>query len=116
MDDAHETQGAALTKLRLITNRAMVDAAFALHAADHRFTTVATMTPPCTDEKLRRAREDLWRARHRFVAAGKRVVGLSRQQSRVRTARLDDRFEAEHHVECRTTREPPHDRQAGTWI
>jgi hypothetical protein len=101
MDDAHDAQDAALTKLRLITNRAMVDAAFALHAADHRFVNVATTTPPCTDEKLRRARDDLWRARHRFVAAGKRAVGLPRQQSRVRTAQLDEQFKAEHHLGSR---------------
>jgi hypothetical protein len=101
MDDAHDTQDAALTKLRLTTTRAMVDAAFALHAVDHRFVNVATTTPPCTDEKLRGAREDLWHARHRFVAAGKRVVGLPRQQSRVRTAQLDEQFKAEHHLESR---------------
>src|SRR2546430_1497120 len=82
IDDAHDTQDAALTKLRLITGRAMVDAAFNLHGAVHAFVDVATAIPQRTDDDLRRAREELWQARHRFVAAGKRAVGLPRQHSR----------------------------------
>jgi hypothetical protein len=37
--------------------------------------------------------------RHQFVAAGKRVVGLPRQQSRVRVAQVSDRFRARHDLE-----------------
>jgi len=99
IDGAHDVQDGVLTKLRLFTSGAMVDAAFALHAADHQYVNVVTATPACTDDELRRVREHLWQVRHQFVAAGKRVVGLPRRQSRVRVAQVSDHFRARHDLE-----------------
>jgi len=67
----------ALTKLRLITNKAMVDAAKDLHAADHGFVEAATASPRAAALDLDFSLALLWRARRQFLAAGKRTIGLS---------------------------------------
>ncbi len=87
IQEAHDGQDAMLTKLRLLTSRAMVDAAFEVHAAGHVFVDAATETPRRTLDDVRRAGDELWRARHRFVSLGKRTVGLPGRQSRVTEAR-----------------------------
>lgn len=82
ISDAHATQDAALTKLRLMTGKAMLDAAFDLHAANHAFERALAMDPPAADEEVEQLREQLWQARNRYVECGKRTIGLSRDQSR----------------------------------
>ncbi len=87
IEQAHADQDAGLTKLRMMAGRAMVDAAFELHAANHAYEQQLTASPPPGDVDIQHVREKLWEARYRFIGHGKRTIGLPRDQSRVTVAR-----------------------------
>jgi hypothetical protein len=74
--EAHDSQSAALMKLRLLTDRSVVEAALGVHAADHDLVALAIAVPRLNADEVRQAHRLVWDARQKFVAAGKRAIGV----------------------------------------
>jgi hypothetical protein len=82
ISQARATQTSTLTKLRLLAGSSMVDAAIALHGADHQLVEAAINTTADSHEDFLRARELVWARRMAFLSIAKRSLGLRSSVSR----------------------------------
>ena len=74
---AHHTETEMLTKMRLLTRPAVVEAAMALHLATHEHVDlVQTTLPEVPEEGRNAALEQVWQARRSFLAVAKSEIGL----------------------------------------
>jgi hypothetical protein len=85
IDRAHQTETEMLTKMRLLTSPAVVEAAMGLHLAIHAYldfinANVRSLPPGEQDE----ADDQVWRARRSFLAAAKTEIGLKPKVSSIR--------------------------------
>jgi hypothetical protein len=73
---AHDLQMNALTKLRILTSKRVIELAVALHEAGHRVTDLHLAVPAESSSDIDAAHDDLWAARDAFVSSCQRALGL----------------------------------------
>ena len=88
IEQAHRTETEMLTKMRLLTTPAVVEAAMGLHVATHAFTDLVSEDLPGLSGQERDLINDrIWQARRSFLAAAKAEIGLRPEVSFVRHER-----------------------------
>ncbi|MEU8613485.1 hypothetical protein AB0C29_36420 [Actinoplanes sp. NPDC048791] len=86
---AHDEQTEMLTKMRLLTTPAVVEAAMGLHVAGHAYVAFVEEAEPAPEPKAQRvAGQEVWQARRTFLAAAKAEIGLKTGVSAVSHALL----------------------------
>jgi hypothetical protein len=81
---AHQTETEMLTKMRLLTSPAVIEAAMRLHVATHTYVdSIERNLPGVPQDERDAAQEQVWRARRSFLAAAKTEIGLNPRVSSI---------------------------------
>jgi cytochrome c556 len=81
---AHQTETEMLTKMRLLTGPAVVEAAMVLHVAIHAYVDSINASVGSLPQREQDAAQDqVWRARRSFLAAAKTEIGLKPKVSSI---------------------------------
>jgi len=88
IQQAHQTETEMLTRMRLLTVPAVVEAAVGLHVAMHAYTDlVSDDLPVLTGRERDVINDQIWQARRSFLAVAKAEIGLKPEVSFARHER-----------------------------